>query len=384
LVLLTDAAVLVDGARKLARVDPGFDAGGVLHARVSLPPEKYRETSTQVTFYERALERLLALPGVTAAAAVNVPPGVGGHGGPLVVLDDDPVPTSMRDLRNADLRVVTSRYFDTLRLVPHAGRVFSDVDAGSRPVALVNEAFVRQYFAGRWPIGRRLRVTFGGIGELDALPRAIVGIVPDIRERTLYEPVPATVYVPLRQADWRFGLRMALLVRSARASNDLVPSLRAAIASVDPEQAAFGFMPLAELMASELSVNRLILALLGVLSTIAVFLAVVGVYGMSAQSVRHRTREIGIRIALGGSHSGILRLVLREGSFLALAGIAAGACLSIWTAGLLRSAVNGLDRASPGTFVCAAIVLAGAVFAGCYVPARRAARIDPAIVLRAE
>jgi putative ABC transport system permease protein len=262
--------------------------------------------------------------------------------------------------------------------------VFSEVDARSLPVAVVNEAFVRQYFAGRSPIGRRLRVTFGGIGELDTSPRSIVGIVPDIREKTLYEPVPATVYVPLRQADWRFGLRMALLVRCSRASVDLVPSVRAAIASVDPEQAAFGFMPLDELMASELSVNRLILALLGVLSTMAVFLAVVGVYGMSAQSVRHRTREIGIRIALGGSQSGILRLVLREGGILALAGIAAGACMSIWTADLLRSAVNGLDRASPGTFVFAAMVLAGAVFTGCYVPARRAARIDPAIVLRME
>jgi ABC-type antimicrobial peptide transport system permease subunit len=135
-------------------------------------------------------------------------------------------------------------------------------------------------------------------------------------------------------------------------------------------------------MASELSLNRLTLALLGVLATFGLFLAIVGVYGMAMQSVRQRTREIGIRMALGDSPAGILRLVLRDGVIVSLAGILSGAVLSFWTARLLRAVVNGIDQTNPTTFVAAAAVLATAVFAGCYVPARRASHIDPATVLR--
>jgi putative ABC transport system permease protein len=284
----------------------------------------------------------------------------------------------------ANIRVVTPRYFETLGLVPRAGRVFSTADAPSMPLALVNETFSRQYFDGRMPIGRTLRVSFRGIAGLDATPRTIVGVVPDIREKTLYEPAPPTVYLPVSQADWRVGLRMALLVRSSRASADLNASVRATVASVDREQAAFGLMPLTDLMASELSLHRLNLALLSVLSGVALFLAVVGVYGMSSQSVRQRTREIGIRTALGASPSGILRMVLLEGATLTLAGLVGGALISLWTVRLLPSTVNSMGPAHAGTFVWAGLVLAGAVIAGCYVPARRAARIDPAIVLRSE
>lgn len=384
LVLLCGAAMLLDSARTLSRVDPGFDARGVLHVRVSLPPEKYESRAAQVDFYERVVDGLLAVPGVEAAAAVNVPPGVGGDARRSVVLDDDPAPSSPAGMRMANIRVVTPRYFETLGLVPRAGRVFSTADAPSMPLALVNETFSRQYFDGRMPIGRTLRVSFRGIAGLDATPRTIVGVVPDIREKTLYEPAPPTVYLPVSQADWRVGLRMALLVRSSRASADLNASVRATVASVDREQAAFGLMPLTDLMASELSLHRLNLALLSVLSGVALFLAVVGVYGMSSQSVRQRTREIGIRTALGASPSGILRMVLLEGATLTLAGLVGGALISLWTVRLLPSTVNSIGPAHAGTFVWAGLVLAGAVIAGCYVPARRAARIDPAIVLRSE
>jgi putative ABC transport system permease protein len=384
LVLLSGAGMLLDSARRLSRVDPGFDAKGVLHVRVSLPPEKYEARATQVEFYARVLDALLAVPGVEAAAAVNVPPGVGGDARPSVVLEGDPVPSAPADMRVANVRVVSSRYFETLRLAPRAGRTFSTAVGPSPPLALVNEAFSRRYFDGRMPIGRTLRVTPRTIAGLDATPRTIVGVVPDIREKTLYEPAPPTVYIPLDQADWRIGLRMALLIRSSRASNELSASVRAAVAAADGEQAAFGLMPLAELMESELSLHRLNLALLGVLSSVALFLAVVGVYGMSSQSVRQRTREIGIRTALGASPSGILRLVLLEGATLTLAGLAGGALISLWTARLLPSTIDSIGTAQPGTFVWAGFVLAAAVLAGCCLPARRAARIDPAIVLRSE
>lgn len=271
LVLLCGAGVLLEGARKLARVDPGFDVNGLLHARVTLPPEKYASREAQAAFYERVIEGLLNIPGVTAAGAVDVPPGVGGSGAPSVLVDGDPVPASARDLRRADVRVVSAGYFETLGLTPRFGRLFSATDPPTVPVAIVNEAFVRQHLDNQTAVGRRVRVTLRGIDAGDPLPRTIVGVVADVKEKTLYEPAPPTVYVPMTQSDstWMALLRMALLVRSDRPVGDLIPLVRTAVADVDTEQAASRFMAMGDLMESELSLNRLNLALLGVLSTVA-------------------------------------------------------------------------------------------------------------------
>ena len=160
--------------------------------------------------------------------------------------------------------------------------------------------------------------------------------------------------------------------------------MRRAIASVDPEQAAFGFMSLGDLMGSELSLNKLNLQLLGTLGVVALLLAVIGVYGVTAHAVRQRTREIAIRLALGVTPAAVKRLLLRECALLIAAGFLAGAWPRVWSAGLLRSLVYGITSTSPLTFATAAAVLAVAVLAGGYVPARRAARVDPALVLRGE
>jgi putative ABC transport system permease protein len=380
LVLLCGAGVLLEGARNLARVDPGFDVNGLLHARVSLPPEKYRTPKTQAAFYDRVIDGLLKIPGVIAAGTVNVPPGVGGSGRPSVLLEGDPVPAFAHDLRRANVRVVSPGYFETLGLAPRTGRFFSAMDAPT-PVAIVNEAFARQYLNDQVAVGRRVRVTLGRIQALDPLPRTIVGIVADLKEKTLYEPTPPTIYVPLSQSD---ATRMALLVRSGRSIGELMPAVRTAIMNVDPDLAAAEFMAMGDLMQNELSLNRLNLALLSVLATISLFLAVIGVYGLTAHVVRQRTREIGIRMALGSSPASVRRLLLGEGSALVVIGVACGGGAAIWSAGLLRSLVHGIDHTSASTFLWAGLVLAAAVLAGCYVPARRAARIDPSIVLRSE
>jgi predicted permease len=385
LILLCGAAVLLEGARKLARIDPGFRVDGLLHARVALPPGKYQQVEAQVAFYDRLVEGLLDIPGVVAAGVVDVPPGVGGSGGPSVLLDADPLPGSAGDLRQADVRAVSAGYLEALGLTPRTGRFFSASDLTTAPIAVVNEAFVRQYFEAGSAAGRRLRITFGGMRALERLPRTIVGVVPDLKEKTLYEPTPPTVYVPITQIEARqVALRMALLARTVRAPDDVIPLIRAAIADVDPEQAASGFMTMEALMESELSLNRLNLVLLSVLSTVALFLAVIGVYGVTAHTVRQRTREIGIRLALGGSPAGVVGLLLRASGALILVGVGCGALAAIWSAGVLRSLVHGIDETSAGTFVGAGLVLGLAVLASCYFPARRATRIDPAIVLRSE
>jgi len=175
-----------------------------------------------------------------------------------------------------------------------------------------------------------------------------------------------------------------MLVRTDRPVGEMTQAMRAAVASVDSEQAAFGFMTLGELMGSELSLNKLNLQLLSTLGTVALVLAVIGVYGVTAYAVRQRTREIAIRLALGCTPPAVKRLLLQECAMLIAAAFAAGGMAAIWSARLLRSMVLGITSTSPSTYAAAGAVLAVAVFAGCYLPARRASRTDPALVLRGE
>jgi predicted permease len=381
LMLLCGAGVLLEGARTLGRLDPGFDTNGLLHARLTLSREKYGTAAAQVAFFDRLHAELLAIPGVRAAGIVDVPPGVGGTSSRSVTLDGDPAPQSDRDLRMSDVRVIRAGYLESLGLAPRSGRFFSSIDAPTAAVAVVNEAFARQFLAGRDPVGRQLRVTPRGLKQLEIGARTIVGVVPDVKEKLIFEPAPPTVYIPLGQGD---STRMALLVRSDRPIGELTLLARGAIMRADAEQAAYGFMSLAELMNSELSLNVLTLNLLALLAGVALVLAIVGVYGVTAHAVRQRTREIAIRVALGLTPRAVGRLLLGEGAALMVVGLTVGGAAAVWGASVLRSLVYGIDRTSPLTFVVAASVLAVAVVAGGYLPARRAARVDPSAVLRAD
>ncbi len=381
LVLLCGAGVLLEGARSLGRIDPGFDANGLLHARLSLSREKYGTAAAQVEFFDRLHTELLAIPGVRAAGIVDVPPGVGGTGARSVTLDGDPAPASDQDLRMADVRVIRAGYLETLGLAPRSGRFFSSVDAPTAAVALVNETFAKRFLQGRDPVGQRLRVTPRGLKQLEIGARTIVGVVPDIKEELIFAPVPPAVYIPVGQGD---STRMALLVRAERPAGELTLLVRGAIMRADAEQAAFGFMNLGDLIRSELSLNVLTLNLLSVLAGVALVLAIIGVYGVTAHAVRQRTREIAIRLALGLTPRAVGRLLLGEGAVLLLVAMTLGGAAAVWGAGLLRSLVYGINQTSPLTFVVAAAVLAVAVAAGGYLPARRAAGVDPSAVLRGD
>jgi putative ABC transport system permease protein len=380
LVLLCGAGVLLEGAVRLARVRPGFDTHGLLHARVALPPEKYATPAAQSIFYNRVLDRVRAAPDVKAGV-VNVPPGTGGDAGPSFLRERDPIPASRLDLRRAKVCVISDGYFETLGLAPRAGRFFSRADDPRLPVAVVNDAFVRQYFDGEIPLGRELRVVLGRERQLDRVPRTIIGVVGDVREAALYRPAPPAIYVPLTQGD---STRSAFIVRSGRPMADVVAAVRSAVAAADADLAAFSFMPLEDLMAAELSLNRLTLWLLAVLAGVSLVLAIVGAYGVVSHASRHRTREIGIRLALGATQAGVQRLLLAEGCLFLAAGLAAGGIAALWGAALLRSLVYGIERTSAMTYTAAGVLLAFAVLAGSYVPARRASRTDPAVTLRAD
>jgi predicted permease len=381
LVLLCGAGVLVEGARAQAQVEPGFDTNGLLHARVTLPRDKYATPEVQRDFLERTVQAVSSIPGVRHAGVVDVPPGVGGSNARAVLIDTDPAPQSDRELRQANIRIADASYFAALGLTPRAGRLLTLADSESSPVAVVNEAFVATHFEGRPAVGRQIRVVLRGGNAATAPLRTIVGVYPDIKERTLYQPVPPTVYLPV---DARDATRMAIVVRTDRPVGEMAVAVRRAISSVDADQAAYGFMSLGDLMASELSLNKLNLQLLGGLGVVALLLAVIGVYGVTAHAVRQRTREIAIRLTLGLTPAAVRRMLLRECTVLVAAGFIAGAVAAIWSADVLRSLVYGISSTSPATFATAGAVLAVAVLLGCDVPARRAARVDPATVLRTD
>jgi ABC-type antimicrobial peptide transport system permease subunit len=193
-------------------------------------------------------------------------------------------------------------------------------------------------------VGRQIRVVLRGETAATAPLRTIVGVYADIKERTLYQPTPPTVYLPL---DARDATRMAIVVRTDRPLGEMTIAMRRAISSIDAEQAAFGFMSLGELMDSELSLNRLNLQLLGALGAVALLLAVIGVYGVTAHAVRQRTREIAIRLTLGLTPASVKRLVLRECVVLIGTGFIAGAVAAVWSAGVLRSLVYGITAPAP-------------------------------------
>jgi predicted permease len=379
-VLLCGAGVLVDGARAQSRITAGFDASTLIHARLTLPRDRYADAQSQRRVLARIVDALAAIPGVRHATAVDVPPGVGGSNARAVSLDTDPPPGTARDLRQVNVRIADAHYFETLGLSARTGRLFTTADDDAARVVVVNEAFVATHLSGAPAVGRQIRVVLGG-PPASAPLRTIVGVYPDIKEKTIYEPTPPTVYLPI---DARDATRMAVLVRTDRPAGEMTQPMRAAIAGVDPEQAAFGFMTLDELIDSELSLNALSLRLLGSLAVVALLLAAIGVYGVMAQAVRQRTREIAIRLALGVTPPAVKRLLLRECSWLVAGGFLAGGAAALWAAGVLRSLVYGIRSTSPLTFATVALLLASAVLAGCYIPARRAARTDPAVVLRGD
>jgi predicted permease len=379
-VLLSGSGVLLEGAIALARVSPGFDTRGLLHARVTIPPAKYRTPGEQASFHHRVLERVRAATGVAAAGVVDVPPASGGGGGPSILLDGDPPPASPRDLRRADIRVISEGYLETLGVTPRAGRFFTASDAQAVAVAIVNEAFAARYLKGP-AVGQRLRVRLRGAGALDPDARTIVGVVPDLKEEAIYRPAPPTVYVPIGQAA---TIRMAIIVRPVPGARDGAAIVRDAVAAADPDLAAYAFMSLDDVIARELSFNRFNLLLIGTLSSASLFLAFVGAYGVMAHAVRHRAREICIRVAMGLTPGGVRRQVIGEGMLLLAAGLACGALVAVWAAGVLRAMVHGVDSTSAITFVIAGLVLAVGVLTACYGPARSASRLDPARVLASE
>jgi predicted permease len=378
LLLLVGAGLTLRTFRHLATLPAGFATRGVALTSLALPGRTYPDGPAAAAFYDRLVERAAALPGVAAAGAANVVPLCGcNQTSSFDVVGRPPYPIDERP--DVDWRIITPGYFDVLRVPILRGRDFSAADRASAPrVVIVNETLARRWFPDG-ALGQRLFLP----GDTSQ-PAEIVGIAGDMKHAGLARDAPPEMFLPqAQQPVWE----MTLAVRTAggdRAAMALLPALRNAVLEIDPDQPVYDQQTMRDRFAFSVLQYRFSLRLLAALSVIALLLAGVGIYGVISNLVVERTREIGIRIALGGDHGAVQRLVVRQGMSPAAIGLLAGLILAPLVTTLIRGLLVGVSPHDPLTFLTVAGLLFAVALAACWLPARRAARVDPMIALRTE
>jgi len=378
-VLLVGAALLLRSFVGLQRIDPGFSPRGILTARVTLPRSRYDDPSRQVAFAQTLLERARELPGVASAALTTDAPVDDGLPYWAISLAgvEQPPPEVVQD---AVVYRVSPEYFRTFELPLVRGRVFDAGDRGeSTPVAIVSQALARRYWPGRDPLGSR--ITFGDPADSTTTWMTVVGIVGDVRQEGAVSPAYPQIYVPLAQISSR---SIVVALRTTRDPLALAPSLRQALAAVDPNLALSKITTMEQRVASTLARPRVNALLLAAFAATALVLAALGIYGVIAYSVVQRTRELGIRVALGARAEDVLGMVMREGLTPVLIGLAIGLAAAATGSRVLRSLLYGVAPTDLGTYAAVAVFLAAVAGAASYVPARRAARSDPMTALSEE
>lgn len=378
LVLLTGTGLTIRAFQGQLDADMGLDADGILVFNVRLPSARYGDRALADRYVDEAVDRLEAAPGVTVASATSsLPLGVARFNTRRVfLLEGEPEPPAGSDFSALWIEV-DPEYFETLRVRPIRGRQFTTDDgSGAAPVILVNETLAERMAAGQDIMGRRIRSW-----RDEDLLREVVGIMPDMQLAGFAGRPEAAVFVPRAQGE---ASTLSFMVRIAGDPTAAVPTVRAVMGELDRDIALDDLRTLRDAHREQLAGLRVFTALFGVFGFVALLLAVSGVYGLVATSVTQRTREIGVRMALGGSTGGIRAEVVAEGVRLALLGIAAGTVLAFAFVKVLSSVVVGIAWLDPGTFVGVAAVLGSAVLVASWVPAVRASRIDPVEALRSE
>src|SRR5580765_934433 len=378
LVLLVGAGLLIKGFSRLRSMNPGFNSANVMTMYLQLPTTRYSEIPKRTQFRRELLTRLNSLPGVQAAMVSDIPLG-GNYVGHRFVIDGRP-PVAVGGEPEAQTLSVMGNYFPVMQIPLHAGRDFTPLDREGQPlVAIVNEEMAREFFPHEDPIGMRIRWA-GAAG----LPRwmTVIGVVGDVKHSGLNQPTDPAVYTPFSQSDEAWTRFMTLAIRAQDASPGLVEQVKKQIWSLDGQIPVGDVHAMDELIAVSLAQQRFNMLLLGIFAALALILAAVGIYGAMAYAANQRTHEIGIRTALGAQRSDVLRLVMRDGAKIALFGIASGIVGALALTHLMASLLFEVKPTDPATFAAVAILLAFVVLAACYIPARRAMRVDPMVALR--
>ena len=380
LVLLVGAGLLIKGFSRLRSMNPGFSSASVMTMYLQLSTARYREIPKQTQFRRELLARLNSLPGVQAAMVTDIPLG-GNYVGHRFVIDGRP-PVAVGGEPAVQTLSVMGDYFQVMQIPLRAGRDFTPLDSEGQPLAaIVNEEMVREFFPHEDPIGERIRWA-GDTGPPQWM--TVIGVVGDVKHSGLNQPTDPAVYTPFSQSDERWRRFMTLAIRSRDASPSLVQEVKKQIWSVDSQVPVADVNTMDDLLAGSLAQERFNTLLLGLFASLAVILAAVGIYGAMSYAVNQRTHEIGIRTALGAQRRDVLRLVMRDGTKIALFGIASGIAGALLLTRLMASLLFDVKPTDPATFVDVSILLALVAFAACYIPARRAMRVDPMVALRYE
>lgn len=372
LVLLVGSGLMVKSLISLRQVDPGFSPEGALTFDVNVPgASQYPDNASLIQFYERLEDRLEAIPGVSrVGATTNLPLG-GSNMSTGFVVDGQPVPEGGE--YEINFRRVSPGYIQSLEIPLLAGRNFEATDtAGSPRVALVNQAFVERYSPNRSPVGLRLDVHEEGQME-------VVGVIGDVRHWSLDVPPEPELYLPFTQSPDRFA---TLVVRTRDHPDQLVGPVREEVESLDPEIPLSGLRSLEDVYASSIARSNLYTGLLTLFAGVALVLAAIGIYGVIGYSTSQRTREIGVRMALGAQRGDVLRLVVRQGLLLVALGTAAGLMIAYFLSQYLDAQLYQVKSTDPATLALTTVILLAVATLACYLPARRAARVSPTSALK--
>ena len=376
--LLVGAGLVLNSFVRLLYVDAGFNARNLLTLRMALTNARYPEPKARVVFYQQVLELVRSLPGVRSAGLISDVPVTGGLGywNNAFHIAGKPIPPP-QDRTYAYLRWISPDYFRTMGIPLLRGRGLRETDReGSRRVVLINEAMARRFFPSEDPLGQPL-VIYWRSRE----PWEIVGIVGDVRQTTLELEAAAQMFVPYFQSPQSYA---TLVVRTAGESMGLLPSVKGVVGAVDSDLPVYRVRTMEQVLAASLSGRRFSMLLLGLFAVLALALSLVGIYGVTAYLVGQRTHEIGVRMALGAQPGNVLRLVLTQGMRPVFVGLAVGLAVAFGLTQFLRSFLFGVGATDPVTFAGVALLLAAAALLACYVPARRATRVDPMVALRYE
>ena len=377
IVLTAGAGLLMTSFEKLAHSDEGFNPDHVLTLNFETPDSRYKNTRPE--FYRQYFEKLRALPGVEAAAGTMLPPMTDNSA--HLSFEDPEHPVAKGQQPSASLDVVSTEFFRTMGIPLLAGRDFSDGDTVDSPqVMMVSRAFAEKYFHGENPLGKKLKPGAGSGGPPKW--REIVGVVGDIRHGATEREMEPMQYLPASQLPTWCCLYS--VVRTGMEPVALEPQVRSLVTSIDRDIPVTDVHTMTDLIGMQLAQPRFAMVLLGAFAGLALVLTVVGLYGVLAYSVARRTREIGVRLALGAERGAVLQMVLRQAGVLVLAGMAIGVTATVASASVLRTMLYGTESRNPVvlTGVCGVVALAGLVAA--WLPARRAASVDPMRALRAE
>jgi putative ABC transport system permease protein len=378
LILLICAGLLIRTVMRLRSVDTGFNSENILAMNIGLPSIKYPKPENQIAFFKQVTERIAALPGVKAAGTTTVLPLSDNFDGRGLLVEDHPKPRG--EEITVDLYVATPGYIQAMEIPLLQGRSITDHDTiDSFKVALINKTMAAQLWPNQEPLGKR--VAFAGTENRARPWRTVVGVVSDVSQYALDKKPPMQIYIPHSQFPTSFN---TIVVKTTTDPVALTSAVRREIVAVDRDQAVFNVTTLQELLGESIAFRRFFMLLLLVFAALALVLAAVGIYGVMSYVASQRTHEIGIRMALGAQAKDVLKLIIGNGMFLALTGVGIGLAGAFALTRLLAGLLFGVAATDSLTFLSVSVGLIAVALIACYIPARRATKVDPLVALRYE